>query len=169
MLHLPSGVQKVTRHLFNKGGFEHVYQKDTHTNKHKHKQTTSWSVLEYNTAQTETLEVCWVITVTCFSRLGLRTTSGIQESHGIAQGSTTQSSWLELCPLSINPLAPELKFSTQCCLTRFFYWLFCFLNLHFINICGKTNKYTNYSFSLLITYSRSYMFRHYIAIFRERS
>jgi hypothetical protein len=33
----------------------------------------------------------------------------------------------------------------------------------------KTNKYTNYSFSLLIMYGRSYMFRHYIAIFKERS
>src|SRR5215471_6952089 len=33
----------------------------------------------------------------------------------------------------------------------------------------KANKYTNYSFSLLIMYGNSYMFRHYIAIFRERS
>src|SRR5215471_13758058 len=33
----------------------------------------------------------------------------------------------------------------------------------------KTNKYTNYSFRLLIMYGSSYMFRHYIAIFRERS
>jgi hypothetical protein len=33
----------------------------------------------------------------------------------------------------------------------------------------KNNKYTNYSFSLLIMYGSSYMFRHYIAIFRERS
>src|SRR5215510_5286297 len=33
----------------------------------------------------------------------------------------------------------------------------------------KTNKYTNYSFSLLIMYGSSYMFRPYIAIFRERS
>jgi hypothetical protein len=33
----------------------------------------------------------------------------------------------------------------------------------------KTNTYTNYSFSLLIMYGSSYMFRHYIAIFRERS
>jgi hypothetical protein len=28
--------------------------------------------------------------------------------------------------------------------------------------------YTNYSFSLLIMYGSSYMFRHYIAILRER-
>jgi hypothetical protein len=33
----------------------------------------------------------------------------------------------------------------------------------------KTNKYTKYSNSLLIMYGRSYMFRHYIAIIRERS
>jgi hypothetical protein len=31
----------------------------------------------------------------------------------------------------------------------------------------KTNKYTNYSCSLLIMYGSSYMFPHYIAIFRE--
>jgi hypothetical protein len=33
----------------------------------------------------------------------------------------------------------------------------------------KNNKYTNYSFGLLIMYGSSYMFRHYIAILRERS
>jgi hypothetical protein len=33
----------------------------------------------------------------------------------------------------------------------------------------KTNKYTTYSFSLSIMYGSSYMFRHYIAIIRERS
>jgi hypothetical protein len=33
----------------------------------------------------------------------------------------------------------------------------------------KTNKYPNYSFSLLIMYGSSYMFWHYIAIFRECS
>jgi hypothetical protein len=33
----------------------------------------------------------------------------------------------------------------------------------------KTNKYTNYSFNLLMIYGVSYMFRHYIAILRERS
>jgi acyl CoA:acetate/3-ketoacid CoA transferase alpha subunit len=31
----------------------------------------------------------------------------------------------------------------------------------------KANKYANYSFSLLIMYGSSYMFRHYIAISRE--
>jgi hypothetical protein len=33
----------------------------------------------------------------------------------------------------------------------------------------KTNKHTNYSFSLLIMYGSSYMFQHYIAIPREHS
>jgi hypothetical protein len=32
----------------------------------------------------------------------------------------------------------------------------------------KTNKYTNYSFGLLIMYGTSYMFQHYIAILRVR-
>jgi hypothetical protein len=35
-------------------------------------------------------------------------------------------------------------------------------------ICVK-NKYTNYSFSLLITFGSSYMFRQYITILRERA
>jgi hypothetical protein len=35
--------------------------------------------------------------------------------------------------------------------------------VHFITICVKTNNYTNYSFSLLIMYVSTYMFRHYIA------
>jgi hypothetical protein len=33
----------------------------------------------------------------------------------------------------------------------------------------KNNKYTYYSFSLLIMYGSSYVFRNYIAILRERS
>jgi hypothetical protein len=36
-------------------------------------------------------------------------------------------------------------------------------------MCVKTNEHTNYSFGLLIMYGNSYMFRYYIAIFRERS
>jgi hypothetical protein len=32
----------------------------------------------------------------------------------------------------------------------------------------QTNNYANYSFSLLFMYGSSYMFRYYIAIFRER-
>jgi hypothetical protein len=41
--------------------------------------------------------------------------------------------------------------------------------VRFVNTSRKANKYTNYSFSLLIMYDSSYMFRHYIAIFRQRS
>jgi TRAP-type C4-dicarboxylate transport system permease small subunit len=37
------------------------------------------------------------------------------------------------------------------------------------DIAQWANEYTNYSFSLLIMYGSSYMFRHYIAILRERS
>jgi hypothetical protein len=36
-----------------------------------------------------------------------------------------------------------------------------------IKIPVKANKYTNYSFSLLIMYGISYMFRHYIVIFTD--
>jgi hypothetical protein len=70
----------------------------------------------------------------------------------------------------INPLTPELNPSAQRCLTRFF-----LLDVLLLEPCisfiyaWKTNKYTNYSFSLLIMYSHCYMLRHYIAIFRERS
>jgi hypothetical protein len=37
------------------------------------------------------------------------------------------------------------------------------------NMRKKTNKYTNYSFSLLIMYGSSYMFWHYVSILSERS
>jgi hypothetical protein len=37
------------------------------------------------------------------------------------------------------------------------------------NMHAKTTKYTTYSFSLLIMHGSFYMFRHYIAILRERS
>jgi hypothetical protein len=70
---------------------------------------------------------------------------------------------------SINPLTLELNPSAQRCLTRFLLGILIFeLCISLIYAC-KTNKYTNYSLSLLIMYGRSYMFRHYIAIFRERS
>jgi hypothetical protein len=68
----------------------------------------------------------------------------------------------------LNPLTPELNPSAQRCLTGFFIGDFASSTMHFLNICVK-NKYTNYSFSLLIMYGISYMFRHYIAIHRERS
>jgi hypothetical protein len=39
--------------------------------------------------------------------------------------------------------------------------------VHFVNVvCVKTNKWYNYSFSLLIIYGISYMFRHYVAVLR---
>jgi hypothetical protein len=44
------------------------------------------------------------------------------------------------------------------------------LEPYILLICTwKINKYTNYSFNLLIKYGSSYMFRHYIAILREHS
>jgi hypothetical protein len=69
----------------------------------------------------------------------------------------------------LNPLTPELNPSSQRCLTRFFTGDFATWTVHFVNICVKNNKCTNYSFSLLIMCGSSYMFRHYIAIIRERS
>jgi hypothetical protein len=69
-----------------------------------------------------------------------------------------------------NPLTPELNPSAQRCLTRFF-----LLEILLLEPCisliyaWKTNKYTNYSFRLLIVYGTSYMIRHYIAILRECS
>jgi hypothetical protein len=71
----------------------------------------------------------------------------------------------------INPLTPKLNPSAQRCLTKLVTENFASWTVHFVNTvyAWKTNKYTNYSFSLLIMYGSSYMFRHYIAIFRERS
>jgi hypothetical protein len=69
-----------------------------------------------------------------------------------------------------NPLTPKLNPSAQRCQTRFF-----LLEILILEPCislkyaWKTNKCKNYSFSLLIMYGSSCMFRHYIAIFRERS
>jgi hypothetical protein len=74
-----------------------------------------------------------------------------------------------LYSLDIKPLTPDLNPSAQRCLTRFL------LGILPLELCisliyaWKTNKYTNYSFSLLITNGSSYMFRHYISILRERS
>jgi hypothetical protein len=41
--------------------------------------------------------------------------------------------------------------------------------VHFLIYAWKINKFNNCSFSLLIMYGISYMFRHYIAILREHS
>jgi hypothetical protein len=69
--------------------------------------------------------------------------------------------------LAINPLTSELNPLAQRCLTRFL------LGILFLEPCisliyaRKTNKYTNYSFSLSTMYGSSYMFRHYISILRD--
>jgi hypothetical protein len=70
--------------------------------------------------------------------------------------------------LLVKPENWRRKYIYEYVWTKFFTGDFVSLTVHFVNICMK-NKYTNYSFSLLIMYGSSYMFRHYIAIFRERS
>jgi hypothetical protein len=63
----------------------------------------------------------------------------------------------------INPLTPELNPSTA--------WRAFLLGILLLEPCislihaWKTNKCNNYSFSILIMYGSSYVFRHYIAIF----
>jgi hypothetical protein len=42
--------------------------------------------------------------------------------------------------MSINALTPELNPSTQHCLMRFIYWVFCFLNHAFLYICVKNQQ-----------------------------
>jgi hypothetical protein len=60
----------------------------------------------------------------------------------------------------------ELNPSAQCLLTIFYLLLEPCISLIY---AWKTNKYTNFSFSLLIMYGSSYMFLNYIAIFKECS
>jgi hypothetical protein len=69
----------------------------------------------------------------------------------------------------INPLTPELNPSAQRCLSRFFTGDFASWTVHFVNICVKNQQMQHYSFSLLIMYGISYVFRYYFAILRERS
>jgi hypothetical protein len=69
----------------------------------------------------------------------------------------------------INPLTPELNPTAQRCLTKFLMGILLLEPCISLIYAWKTNKYNNYSFILLIMYGSSYMFRHYIAIFRERS
>jgi hypothetical protein len=69
----------------------------------------------------------------------------------------------------INPLTPELNPSGQRCLARFLLGIFLLETCISLIYAWKPNKYTNYSFSLLIMYGSSYMFRYYIAILRESS
>jgi hypothetical protein len=70
-----------------------------------------------------------------------------------------------------NPQTTELNPSAQRYLTRFFTVDFASWTVYFVNICVKNQQlqYNNYWFSLLIIYGISYMFRHYIAILKERS
>jgi hypothetical protein len=68
-----------------------------------------------------------------------------------------------------NPLTPELNPSAQRCVTRFVLGILLLEQCISLIYALKTNKCNNYSFSLLIMYGSSYMFRHYIAVFRERS
>jgi hypothetical protein len=58
---------------------------------------------------------------------------------------TKQAEW------HINHLTPELNLSAQRCLTRFFTGDFASWTVHFVHIRVKTNKYTNYSFSCVVS------------------
>jgi hypothetical protein len=69
----------------------------------------------------------------------------------------------------LNPLTPELNPSAQRCLTRFLLGILLLEPCISLIYALKTNKCNNYSLSLLTMCGRSYMFRHYIAILRERS
>jgi hypothetical protein len=69
----------------------------------------------------------------------------------------------------INPLTPELNHSAQRCLTRFLLGILLLEPCISLIYVWKTNKFNDYSFSLLIMYGSSYMFRHYINLLRERS
>jgi hypothetical protein len=80
----------------------------------------------------------------------LRSTVLISFNFVLIQGNRTRK----------NPLTPELLNATRP--DEIFYWGFFFLNRAFREYVLKTNKFTNYSFSLLIMYGSSYMFRHYI-------
>jgi hypothetical protein len=81
----------------------------------------------------------------------------------------TDNAWRIPNRPKINPLTPELNPSAQRYLTRFFTGVLLLeLCISFI-YAWKTNKCKHYSFSLLIMYGISYMFRHYVAILRERS
>jgi hypothetical protein len=70
---------------------------------------------------------------------------------------------------AVNPLTLELNPSAQLFPTRFFLGILLLEPCISLIYAWNTNKCTNYSFSILIMYGSSYMLRHYIAIFRERS
>jgi hypothetical protein len=69
----------------------------------------------------------------------------------------------------IKPLTAELNPSAQSCLTRVLLGILLLEPFFSLTYVWKTNKYTNDSFTLLIMYGSSYMFRDYFAILRERS
>jgi hypothetical protein len=100
----------------------------------------------------------------------------VAEDHLYILGTRLQSvvlgvvgTWKYKDEMLFNPLTPELNPSAQRCLTKFFTGDFLLEPCISLINAWTTNKYTNYSFSLLIVYGSCYMFRHYIAVFRERS
>jgi TRAP-type mannitol/chloroaromatic compound transport system permease small subunit len=66
----------------------------------------------------------------------------------------------------IKILTPEINPSTKRWLMRFLLGILLLERCILLMYTWKTNKCNNYSFSLLIMYGISYMFRHYIAILR---
>jgi hypothetical protein len=62
--------------------------------------------------------------------------------------------------LFINPLPPELNPSSQRYLTRFLMGILVLEPCISLIYAWKTNKFNNYSFSLLNMYGSNYMFRH---------
>jgi hypothetical protein len=72
-------------------------------------------------------------------------------------------------PGLFNPLTPELNPSAQRCLTRLFTGDFSSRTVHFVNVCVKNQQMQQSVICLLIMYGICYMFRHHIAILRERS
>jgi hypothetical protein len=71
--------------------------------------------------------------------------------------------------LPFNTLTPELNPSAQRYLTGFLLGILLLEPCSSLMYAWKTKKCNNYSLSLLIMLGISYMFRHYIAILRERS
>jgi hypothetical protein len=69
----------------------------------------------------------------------------------------------------VNPLTLELKSSAQRCLTRFFTGDFASWTVHFVNIFVNSQQMQQLFIQFFNFVCSSYMFRHYIAIFREHS
>jgi hypothetical protein len=68
-----------------------------------------------------------------------------------------------------NPLTSELNPSAQHSLTRFFTGDFASLAVHFVNVWVKNQQMQQLLIQFVNYDGSSYMFRHYISIFRERS